>query len=659
MNFFEHQETARRNTKWLVAFMLAAVLSLIAITVLAVVFALYFFQFRSDTAVSAFDQNLSFFTVATQQLSWDIIAAIALGVSSVVAIGSIFKLIQLRGGGRTIAESMGGRLLSSDTRDADEKKILNVVEEMAVASGTPVPPVYIIDENGINAFAAGFKPQDAVIGITRGCIKLLSRDELQGVVAHEFSHILHGDMRLNIRLIGVLHGILVIGLIGYFIMRSMGYRALAGRRRDNSGLAFLALGVAFIVIGYSGTFFGNIIKAAVSRQREYLADSSAVQFTRNPEGISGALKKIGGYSAGSLLHATNATEFSHMYFGQGVKVAFSGLMATHPPLQERIKRIEPRWNGRFTPVSLDSTQHSQDSSAYGAENQHTEQVSGFSNATELTQSSEPASVAAIDSIGSPSPAHVAYARNLLDALDKQINDSARDPFSARALVYCLLLDKKSDAVNQQQWQQLRAQAHPVVFNLTQKLYLHVLRIGSLYYLPLIDLCLPALKELSDSQYTIFKRNLVALIRADNKVDIFEWSLYRILIHNLEGKPSSRNHLKLTALKQECETVLSILAHSGNENASDANKAFLAGTKELGFTDLRLQDTSKLELNDIDKALDALNHLKPLQKPTLLKALASAIAEDDQVTSSEAELFRAIADSLDCPVPPLLPNQKLK
>jgi len=466
-------------------------------------------------------------------------------------------------------------------------------------------------------------------------------------------------MRLNIRLIGVLHGILVIGLIGYFIMRAMGYRALAGRRRDNSGMAFLALGLAFIVIGYSGTFFGNIIKAAVSRQREYLADSSAVQFTRNPDGISGALKKIGGYSAGSLLQTTKAAEFSHMYFGQGVKLHFSSLMATHPPLQDRIKRIDPRWNGRFTPVQLDRAQRSNTRGAAS------EQTSGFaggesnSSSANTHQNTQAANKTAIDSIGQPSSEHIAYARHMLDTISEEINQSARNPFSARALVYCLLLDKKSEAVNQQQWQQLRAQAHPVVFKLTQKLYPEVLKVGAHYYIPLIDLCLPTLKELSESQYIIFKRNLIALIRADQKVDIFEWSLYRILIHNLEGKAHSQSNLNLKNLKPQCETVLSVLAHSGNDDEQSTKSAFAAGIKTLKLSDLQLQAAHEIDLNEIDKALDALNNLKPLQKPILLKALASCISEDNQVTNSEAELFRAIADSLDCPVPPLLPKQSLK
>ncbi|MDO8345317.1 MAG: M48 family metallopeptidase, partial [Cellvibrio sp.] len=339
MNFFEHQDRARRKTNHLILLLMLAVLSLVAITTL--LFAAFVYFGQEHTSANA-GETLGVWQGIMQALSFETFLWIALGVSSVVALGSLFRFFQLRAGGKTIAEAMGGRLLSGNTADADERKILNVVEEMAIASGTAVPPVYLIEDDAINAFAAGYHPQDAVIGITRGCIHALSRDELQGVIAHEFSHIFHGDMRINMRLISLLHGILVIGLIGEFLMRTAGNRSVRRSSKDSSPVAILALGLGLLVIGYSGIFFGNLIKAAVSRQREFLADASAVQFTRNPEGIAGALKKIGGSSHGSQLQNEHAAEFSHMYFGQGVKSFFT-LMATHPPLEDRIKRIQPNW----------------------------------------------------------------------------------------------------------------------------------------------------------------------------------------------------------------------------------------------------------------------------------------------------------------------------
>ena len=230
---------------------------------------------------------------------------------------------------------------------------------MAIASGTPTPPVYMMQEEpGINAFAAGFTPSDAVVGVTRGCVGQLSRDELQGVIGHEFSHILNGDMRLNIRLMGVLFGILVVGLIGSILLRSSLYgSALQSRSsRGNSTQVLLIIGGVLMLVGFIGTLVGNLIKASVSRQREFLADASAVQFTRNPSGIAGALKKIGGFEAGSEMMNPHAPESSHMFFGRAVSSGFNSLFATHPPLEERIARLDSSWQPdgetrRSAPVS--------------------------------------------------------------------------------------------------------------------------------------------------------------------------------------------------------------------------------------------------------------------------------------------------------------------
>jgi Zn-dependent protease with chaperone function len=659
MNFFEHQDTARRNTRRLIILMLLAVASLIAITTALVAVVIYFFDNSGNGLQPAPASAGNIVQLAFHTLSWEILGYITLAIGLVVALGSVYKLLQLSGGGRTVAEAMGGRLINLNTRDADEKKILNVVEEMAIASGTPVPPVYLVDDESINAFAAGFRPQDAVIGITRGSIRLLSRDELQGVIAHEFSHILHGDMRLNIRLVGILHGILIIGLIGYFLLRSAHVGALSSsRRRGSNTLPLLALGIGLIVIGYAGTFFGNIIKAAVSRQREFLADASAVQFTRNPDGIGGALKKIGGYVQGSLLRASNAAEFSHMYFGQGVKTHFlSSLMATHPPLTERIARVEPNWNGQFplTEGTMDIGRTDTGKKAVGETGagylaSNSDQLTGFALATVLTS--------AIQSVGQPTPEHVKYAQALLGTIPDALKQDAHDPFSARAIVYSLLLTRSSEAIAARQWQQLRQQAHPVVFELTETIAGTVGRLDTSRYLPLLELCIPALKSLSPSQCQVFKRNLIGLIRADDTVDIFEWSLYRIVMHNLEPGTQRGESVPLKRLSNECQLVLSMVAHSGHDDSSLAQAAYQQGFSQLGIGSRFFMGKHGIQLRDLDRAVDRLKRLKPLQKPRLLKALAVCISHDAQVTITETELFRAIADSLDCPMPPLLPEQTL-
>lgn len=330
MDFFAHQEQARRLTFRLVILFGLAVIGIILTCYFLAAFALAYAHYGPQWEKGDLWDPILFMWVT-------------FGISAIVGLCSGFKILQLRGGGKVIAEELGGRLLSPSSVDPVERKILNIVEEMAIASGVPTPAVYMMDrEPGINAFAAGYTIQNAVIAVTRGCVEQLSRDELQGVIAHEFSHILNGDMRINIHLMGVLFGILIIGMMGYYAFRMTPYRT---SKEDRTGIFIIIIGLGLVVIGSIGTFFGNLIKAAVSRQREFLADASAVQFTRNPEGIAGALKKIAGYKNGSAILNPNAPEASHMFFAKGV---FEGLFATHPPIDERIRRLDKSWEGSQT-----------------------------------------------------------------------------------------------------------------------------------------------------------------------------------------------------------------------------------------------------------------------------------------------------------------------
>ncbi len=350
MDFFQNQEVARKKTGRLIVYFLVAVI-LIIVTVYVAIAAVL------RVAEPAAREG----AVVELPSLWDpqLFAVVAVGTAALISGGSLYKIASLSGGGHTVAELMGGRLLHPQTSDLDERKILNVVEEMAIAAGTPVPPVYLLEnEEGINAFAAGHSPNDAVIGVTRGCVRTLSRDELQGVIGHEFSHILNGDMKLNLRLMGVLFGILLIGLSGYILLRSTsGYGVRVSNRDDDRGgrNVLPLIGLALYVIGYVGVFFANLIKAAVSRQREFLADASAVQFTRNSDGIAGALKKIGALEAGSAIREPRAAEASHMFFGNaGTAGQLFGLLETHPPLVERIRRLDPSFDGDFSKVRLDA-----------------------------------------------------------------------------------------------------------------------------------------------------------------------------------------------------------------------------------------------------------------------------------------------------------------
>lgn len=627
MNFFAHQDRARSTTRKLVIFFLFAVLTLIIITSLLVFFLLGF---------SEGSQGQAKFSSAA--LSSEVFLSVSLAVIAVVALGSLFRMAQLRGGGKVVAESMGGRLLNTGSLDANERKILNVVEEMAMASGTPVPPVYLMEDTAINAFAAGYKPQDAVIGITRGCIEQLDRDELQGVIAHEFSHIFNGDMRLNIRLMGLLYGIMVIGLIGYYILRGSVYRRQSYRsNRKGGGIA--VLGIGLVVIGYGGTFFGNMIKAAVSRQREFLADASAVQYTRNPDGIAGALKKIGGFRDGSFIRSTDASEISHMLFSQGLKAGFTGLFATHPPLAERIKRIDPSWRGNFNeerPVKSAS--------------RHSEQLAGFAASA--------AGKSAIDSIGEPSSEHIKLAVKNLDSLPAAVIEDAHSTFGACMLVYCLLFELAEQDTQTKQLQILEDGLNAKQFASFRAISKRASWVSRDMYLSLIDMCLPSLKQLSPSQYCNFMSLLGQLMVADDNISIFEWCIFKILRYSLAENTPQERMVDLQHCGWACEGLLSILAGIGHETLETAEPAFRKAVSELGI-DKALTFRSDFDSRTaaLEKATDYLKNLKPLQKPRLLKAMASCIISDGMVKVEEAELLRAVGALLDCPIPPMLDQQK--
>ena len=640
MNFFEHQDRAKRKTTQLILLLALAVISLILVT--GLLLASFFYYFQSHNPPYIYEQpQLGFWQGLWYAMPPGALAWIGLGISTVVMGGSLFRYAQLQSGGSAVAISMGGKRISAQSQDADERKILNVVEEMAIASGTAVPPVYLIEEASINAFAAGFKPQDAVIGITRGCIQKLSRDELQGVIAHEFSHIFHGDMRLNMRLVAILYGILVIGLIGEFLLRSNRFRSYNSRDKSRGGI--MALGLGLLVIGYAGTFFGNLIKAAVSRQREFLADASAVQFTRNPEGISGALKKIGGNIEGSELHTPNAAQFSHMYFSQGI-ANFFNLMATHPPLEERIRRIEPRWDGKFINKPQTNSSPTGEAQSFSQSSTTSQNFAAMSTAVAIDEQ--------LANIAQPHAEHLQYAREQLAEIPVYIKEATSTLLGAQAVIFGLLLDADTTA-REQQWrclsqhfkatelETLRPLAHATS---TQPLALR---------LPLIELCLPTLKLLSADQIAQLLRLASALIKADNKISLREWSLYRMLQHNLQSPQVSQRLSRLNQLTEQSQILLSLLAYAGADNSSAAEQAFANAARELGHPELKLLAKNNLNLAQADSALEQLNQLKPLQKPLLLKAMSQCVLQDGKLTLLEAEIFRAIADSLDCPMPPLI------
>ncbi len=634
MNFFEQQDLARRKTRWLVVLLIVAVVALVIVTVLAVSLMLYFAQQSPLSVDIASTMHTPFTDHLRRVLASDLVYWVAGGTLLLVTGGSFYKSMQLGGSGRRVAEALGGRQINPASSDADERKILNVIEEMAIASGNPVPPVYLLDEPAINAFAAGSDRRTAVIGVTKGCISQLNREELQGVIAHEFSHIHFGDMRLNLRLVGLLHGILLIGLIGSHLLRSGSYH---GGRRNRGGQ--VGAGLVLVILGYVGVFFGNIIKAAVSRQREFLADASAVQFTRNPAGIANALKKIGATENSSLLAAPAAQQFNHFYFGQGVPRPLFGMLATHPPLGDRIKRIEPHWDGQFAIPNATSPAPASASASSAAA--HASQESNRQSGLSVL-----AGIAAVEAAGQLNTDNLASAHNLIEGLPNKIREAAHEPFSARALIYALLIDREQPDVRRQQMTHLKQRAHPATYRAFEQLLAPVSNLERRIYLPVMELAMPALKLQSPSQYAVFKSNLKHLIDSDRRVTMLEWCFYRSITTGYEEK-SYHAIYSVPDLPDEISTIIAVTCRASG--SADTDAGFALAKPHLG--DVRLSmPSANIGSKELDKALEALAQLKPLEKPKLLKALAACIIADNRVTPQESEFFRAVADSLNCPVP---------
>ena len=637
MDFFQAQESARSRSRRLVLLFIAAVVAIV-ITIYAVV-------------------HVAIGPGLTVTVDWGLLLLVALGTTVLVLAGSTVRTIQLRQGGSRVAEMLGGRRVRPNTTDEAERRLVNVVEEMAIAAGTPVPSIFVLDsEMGINAFAAGYTLDDAAIAVSHGTLAHLNRDELQGVIAHEFSHVLNGDMRLNIRLIGLLFGILLLAVVGRSVL--YGSARSRGRRNDAAGQAAL-IGIALVVVGYIGVFFGRMIQAAVSRQREYLADAAAVQFTRNPSGIAGALKKIG--AVGSGLRNPHAQEASHLFFASGLRKSFIGLLSTHPPLVERIQRIDPTFDGQFPKIRRGAEAAPsllEDDRLAGA----TMGLAQDSVAGDGGTGSPGSEVMA--SIGTLEPQHVAYASRLLRSLPDQVRDAAHDPDGAQALLLALLLhDERQAAATQRE--AIERYGGSSMVALAERLSRQLAALGREARLPLLDVLLPAIRggELSPDQAHRLHATARDLVAADGRMDVFELALLHVLGRQLmvaEHDPAATDDSVVHSfppLRPYLETVLSALAWSGADPEADgsAEAAFTAGAASLPSlgSDLQLRARTAATIEDVDEALSRLRASAGQIRRRFLEACVQTVSHDGLVHVDEGELLRAVAEALDCPMPPLV------
>jgi Zn-dependent protease with chaperone function len=658
MNFFEAQDSARRSTTLLILLFVMAIAFLLALSNFLVFEFLYFVEYGTLT-VSLSQLNLVF----DPDLSTVICAAIVL----FIILGSVYKMLQLSAGGSVIAQHLGGVIIPRSSSDPLHKKIINIVEEMAIASGTPVPQVYILNEQGINAFAAGWKTTNAVIGITKGALERLTREELQGVIAHEFSHIFNGDMRLNIRLIAILHGILMIGMLGRMILRSMRYvRTSRNSKNGQAVMVIFGIGAALAVVGYSGTFFGNWIKSLISRQREYLADASAVQFTRSSEGIANALKKIGGAIPGSALLAASVDEYSHAYFAKGDTGALSLFsFSTHPPLKQRILRIEPGWDGKYLfderkPLGDNDTEKQQVTKNKRKKTFATSIAASAGIGAGMDVAINDA-MNALDNIGDVAKEQVDAAHAWHRQLPDAVLAHAENPYGAQALILALLIAENTD-IKKQQYDVLNKVIGELHANNVKQVQQDVSELAGSQSLSLIDLTLPTLREMTVKQYQRFKLCLQQLIKADKKVDLREWIIQRVVVQHLDEQYGHRKkpvakYFVLGSAKYASELMLSLLAYLEHKDQQQAQQAFNSARSSVGAGALNLLPKEAISLDSLNQAMDELEYLKPLIKKRFLQACVNCIALDGKVTTQAYELTRAIASCLDCPMPPVLINQE--
>ncbi len=630
MNFFERQEAARR--------MSARLLGLFGLAVLGIVVAI-------DCAV-LFGMRV---TMSSPERIAGMVVLTTILTLSVILIASLVRMAGLRGGGSKVALELGATPVSEDTNDPQYRRLRNVIEEMAIASGVPVPQIYVLEEEAaINAFAAGWSPSDAAITVTRGALDRLNRDELQGVIAHEYSHVLNGDMRLNIELIGILFGILVLAIIG----RKVLLNSRGGR--DSKGVApVIAIALALMIAGYIGLFFGRLIKAGLSRQREYLADASAVQFTRQTSGIAGALKKIGGLADGSKLVAADAEEASHMFFGDGV--GFSAMFATHPPLLARIQALEPG----FKPETLDDlTMRWAQSPPDGAEEDRQLGFDGEHGQLPSAQAQLPIRGAAVVSqVGAPQENDYRRAGAISDRIPDDLQAAARSLEKTIPLVFALLLDSDAD-VRAQQQDTIRQRHGDAVLATANAMNERTADLHPMLRLPLAALAFPLLRRRPRPELDNFIGTVDALSQADGQISLFEYCLACLLHRQLSESldPSAKvgtGRRKLPDAKNEIALLLAVLAQNGQDTNDDAQHAYMAGMNAV------LPDASIAYAPPADgvRALDAvwpvLDALDPIAKSVLIEGLVATISLDGKVTVSESELLRTVCAVLHCPLPPML------
>jgi Zn-dependent protease with chaperone function len=667
MDFFDRQEHARKQTRRLIWLFGLAVL--VTVTLTNLVLAVVIHAFKHPLFPGVWWNPITFlitlfylcgeavvFPMDFLKLIWNpyLFCWVTLISLTSVALGSLYKIRLLAAGGSAVAELLDGRCVETNTSDPDEQRMRNVVEEMAIASGMPVPEIYVLEnERGINAFSAGHTRDDVAIGVTRGCLKLLTRDELQGVIAHEFSHILNGDTRLNLRLMGLMHGLFWPTPVGRILVRGSTRAPEIGESifDEDTKPFFLPtapIGILFLIVGGISSPCVRLIKSLICREREWLADAAAVQFTRNPVGVAGALKKIGGLYKQGRLDTPNAETASHLYFANSAYDPLFNFQSTHPPLPKRVLAIDPAFDGEFPKVkALAPNQYERD--------QVYEQA--VARAISVEQRLPGAFATEIDRLTAD---HIKAAAAMRFGLPPEVRLALREPAGAAGVIYSLLLSE-DDSVRGKQMEILRTNLGPVLFTQATALASQIQALGVRYKLALAEFAVPALRQYSLDEYTAFDKTVQRLIESDGAIELFEYALMKMVARQLrayfEGPDLDQaRYGRIQEVLPECALLLSALAHVGQEDDEPAaRKAFAQGQQFLDASgaQIRFVPRSEWDLAGVDAALTRLAKCPATVQRNILLACGKTVAADDQVTEREAELLRAIADSLDCPMPPFV------
>ncbi len=648
MDFFEAQARAKRRTARLVWLFAAAVGGTIATTYFLVIYGLDFAE-RAQAKADDITPPMSL---------WRPEALLCVGMVTlvVVGLGSLYKWAQYASGGSAVAKGLGARLVEPHTTNTKERVLLDVVEEMSIAAGIPVPAVYILDgEQGINAFAAGLTTADAAVTVTQGTLEQLTRDELQGVIGHEMSHILNGDMRLNLRIGAIVFGILVIALSGRGVLWSLrGFRASRGKGGGQIVLFLFLVGVSLLIIGYIGYFFGRIIQAAVSRQREFLADASSVQFTRNPNGLVGALQKIGAGGAGSELDTHRSAEIGHFLFAQGFTSMFDPVWATHPPLDARIKALFPGLDADsakrtgFIPAPVPAKMGISPPPL-------SEKASDLGDISSIPLVADP--LIAIASVGVMTGTHIGGAARLIASIPPALRSAAQSPDGVVALLYGLVLDSEDETLRRRQQALVVERADGSVSRVFNGLDSAFRELSPEQRLPLAQLALPALRQMPSVRVMPFLATLRELVRVEGQVSMFSFALQKLVTRalSLGGNPSREGGVQVATVEEvlpEISIVLSALARTASNEDMNERAAFAAGVSKIKDAGPRLTflNAADCGFDALDAALDKLAGASGLVKQCVVAAAAHVVGADNQILVAEAELLRAITAALDIPMP---------